>query len=228
MMASLAFSTLPAYSRHPKPTFKVSCNAAGDDNIKTPNLKASVDRRNLLLGLGGLYGMITIPSQALAYPIIAPDDISDCVAATDGVLGPENALRGIACCPPSTSTKPNPYFLPDFPVLRVRPAAQRVTPEYIAKYQEAIAAVKALPDDHPHSWKQQGMVHCAYCNGAYNQAMNQHPELKIQVHNNWLFYPFHRWYLYFYERILGKLINDFRSTVLELGQSHWNADISHV
>ncbi|KAK1439696.1 hypothetical protein QVD17_05516 [Tagetes erecta] len=27
-------------------------------------------------------------------------------------------------------------------------------------------------------------------------------------YNSWLFFPFHRWYLYFYERILGKLIND--------------------
>ncbi|KAI7752412.1 hypothetical protein M8C21_026987, partial [Ambrosia artemisiifolia] len=188
---------------------KVSCkaNAAEDDNIKSlETLKTShnvVHRRKTLLGLGGLYGLTSIPSSALAYPITAPDNISDCVAATDGVLGPESALRGIACCPPSSAAKPKAYMLPDFHELRVRPAAQRVTPEYIAKYQQAMAAMKALPDDHPHR-----MVHCAYCNGSYNQGMNNHPELKIQVHNNWLFYPFHRWYLYFYERILGKLIND--------------------
>ncbi|GMY32824.1 polyphenol oxidase, chloroplastic-like isoform X2 [Fagus crenata] len=49
-------------------------------------------------------------------------------------------------------------------------------------------------------------VHCAYCDGAYDQI--GFSDLEIQVHNSWLFYPFHRYYLYFYEKILGKLIND--------------------
>lgn len=32
--------------------------------------------------------------------------------------------------------------------------------------------------------------------------------VEIQIHNSWLFFPWHRWYLYFHERILGKLIGD--------------------
>ncbi|MFS7947023.1 putative catechol oxidase [Helianthus anomalus] len=40
------------------------------------------------------------------------------------------------------------------------------------------------------------------------QVDNGFPDIEIQIHNSWLFFPFHRWYLYFYERILGKLIND--------------------
>ncbi|GJY45580.1 reverse transcriptase domain, reverse transcriptase zinc-binding domain protein [Tanacetum coccineum] len=34
------------------------------------------------------------------------------------------------------------------------------------------------------------------------------PSIGKKVHNLWLFFPFHRWYLYFYKRILEKLIND--------------------
>lgn len=34
------------------------------------------------------------------------------------------------------------------------------------------------------------------------------PDLELQVHFSWLFFPFHRFYLYFFERMLGKLIGD--------------------
>ncbi|GJV44245.1 polyphenol oxidase I, chloroplastic-like protein [Tanacetum coccineum] len=49
---------------------------------------------------------------------------------------------------------------------------------------------------------------CAYCNGAFTQEKSGYETINLQIHNNWLFYPFHRWYIYFYERILGSLIND--------------------
>ncbi|KAK9077427.1 hypothetical protein SSX86_005764 [Deinandra increscens subsp. villosa] len=218
-MASLSSlsSTLPTTtSRQPSfpksacssPRFKVSCNASADETPKL--ILQNVDRRNMLLGLGGLYGAANLTNigSALAYPITAPDDISSCVAADTGVQDPNNAVRGVACCPPASASTPKPYVLPQFTDLRIRPAAQRLTPDYVAKYKAAIAAMKALPDDHPHSWKQQGKIHCAYCNGAYSQEMNGRPDLKLQVHNSSLFFPFHRWYLYFYERILGKLIDD--------------------
>ncbi|KAI3755698.1 hypothetical protein L1987_55504 [Smallanthus sonchifolius] len=229
-MASLTLSNLPTTptslsSRTRSPLFsktssshrfKPSCNASADENPtiilpKTPLNIHNVDRRSLLMGLGaGLYGATNLTNigSASAYPITAPDDISQCVAATTGVQDPDNAVRGVACCPPASSTAPKPYVLPQFSTLRIRPPAQRLTPEYVEKYKSAIAAMKALPDDHPHSWKQQGKIHCAYCNGAYNQGMNGRSDLEIQVHNSSLFFPFHRWYLYFYERILGKLIND--------------------
>ncbi|URE18660.1 polyphenol oxidase [Musa troglodytarum] len=47
---------------------------------------------------------------------------------------------------------------------------------------------------------QQANVHCVHCDSI--------PDEDIQVHQNWFFYPWHRWYLYFNERILGKLIGD--------------------
>ena len=41
----------------------------------------------------------------------------------------------------------------------------------------------------------------------------------VQVHNSWLFFPFHRYYLYFYERILGKLLGD-----PTFAMPYWNYD----
>ncbi|CDP22269.1 unnamed protein product [Coffea canephora] len=76
--------------------------------------------------------------------------------------------------------------------------------------------MKALPADDPRNFTQQANVHCAYCNGAYIQSGS---DQEIQVHNSWLFFPFHRWYLYFYERILGKLIGD-----PSFGLPFWNWD----
>lgn len=80
-----------------------------------------------------------------------------------------------------------------------------------------MAAMRALPDEDPHSFVQQAKIHCAYCNGGYFQ--EGYPEKELQVHNCWLFFPFHRWYLYFFERILGKLIDD-----PTFGLPYWNWD----
>ncbi|CAO2823812.1 unnamed protein product [Amaranthus hypochondriacus] len=79
--------------------------------------------------------------------------------------------------------------------------------------------MKALPASDPRSFTQQANVHCAYCNGAYSQV--GFPNLDLQVHNSWLFFPFHRWYLYFFERILGSLINDPTFAI-----PFWNWDTS--
>lgn len=136
---------------------------------------------------------------AFAKPV-NPPDLSKCGAA-DLPTGatPTN------CCPPP-ATKIIDFKLPAPGKLRIRPAAHAVDQAYIEKYSKAIELMKALPDDDPRSFKQQANVHCAYCDGAYDQA--GFPDLELQIHNSWLFFPFHRYYLYFYEKILGKLIND--------------------
>ncbi|GJR78086.1 polyphenol oxidase I, chloroplastic-like protein [Tanacetum coccineum] len=219
------FSRSPLFSKTSSHRFRVSCNTSSDDNNKNsetsklilPNMSLdtkNVDRRNVLLGLGGLYGaanLTTIPS-ASAVPIQAPDNIALCVNASDGIANKADALRGVACCPPLTSPQsyPEDYVLPTNPTMRTRPTAQQASndPAYVKKYRDAMAAMRALPDDDPRSWKNQGKIHCAYCNGAFTQEKSGYDTLNLQIHNNWLFYPFHRWYLYFYERILGSLIND--------------------
>ncbi|KAJ0974525.1 hypothetical protein J5N97_016490 [Dioscorea zingiberensis] len=111
------------------------------------------------------------------------------------------------------------FKLPDKPpeTLRVRPAAHLVDKEYILKYANATKLMKSLPFNHPWNFIQQANVHCAYCDGIYNQS--NFPNMTLEVHGSWLFFPWHRMYLHFHEKILGKLIGDENFTL-----PFWNWD----
>ncbi|KAB5533974.1 hypothetical protein DKX38_017060 [Salix brachista] len=178
-------------------TSRVSCRATNDGS-QNPN----TSRRDILIGLGGLYGATSLADPfAFAAPVSAPD-VTKC-----GRADLPTGANETNCCPPVPSTKILDFKRPSSNApLRVRPAAHLADKDYIAKYKKAIELMKALPADDPRSFMQQADVHCAYCNGAYDQV--GFPNLDIQVHNSWLFFPFHRYYLYFYEKILGKLIDD--------------------
>ncbi|XP_058756109.1 polyphenol oxidase A1, chloroplastic-like [Vicia villosa] len=199
---------LHKYSKHSKLSKRqvITCNGK-NSNRKNPKEEQELPnivghRRDVLIGLGGLYGTFATNPFALASPI-SPPDLSTC-GPPDLPLGatPNN----INCCPPN-STKIIDFKIPSSnQALRVRQAAHLVNDEYLAKYKKAIQLMKALPSNDPRSFTQQANIHCAYCDGAYSQV--GFPNLDLQVHNSWLFFPFHRWYLYFYERILGSLIND--------------------
>ncbi|KAF7803499.1 polyphenol oxidase, chloroplastic-like [Senna tora] len=190
---------------------KLTCKAklhSHDDQEKDqpPQPYILGNRRNVLLGLGSLCGAAaTLGADnhpfAFAAPVLPPD-LSEC--------GPADLPQGAEptnCCPPRGTNiidfKPPPR---NGQALRVRPAAHMVSDEYLKKYKKAVDIMKSLPSDDPRSFTQQANVHCAYCDGAYHQV--GFPDLDLQVHNSWLFFPFHRWYLYFHERILGSLIGD--------------------
>ncbi|KAJ8761495.1 hypothetical protein K2173_001629 [Erythroxylum novogranatense] len=177
---------------------RVSCKTGDDDDLLSLN---SATRRDVLIGLGGLSGATALSDpSAFALPISSPD-FTNCGAA-DLPTG----AKPVNCCPP-TATKIIDFKLPATPTqIRIRPAAHKLDGAYIAKFSKALELMKSLPDDDPRSFTQQAHVHCAYCNGAYHQ--EGYPDLDLQIHNSWLFFPFHRWYLYFFEKILGKLIND--------------------
>uniref|UniRef100_A0A0E0JPQ4 Tyrosinase copper-binding domain-containing protein n=1 Tax=Oryza punctata TaxID=4537 RepID=A0A0E0JPQ4_ORYPU len=168
------------------------------------------DRRDVLLGLGTVgasataAGIPLFPRRAGADPVATPD-ISSC--------GPPDQLppsaNVLTCCPPPSSASPVDFAPPadaSSSPLRTRPAAHSAGADYVAKFNRAIAAMKALPPDDPRSFAAQASVHCAYCDGSYSP--DGFPGLDLQVHNSWLFMPFHRCYLYFFERILGSLIGD--------------------
>ncbi|BFG27708.1 hypothetical protein CerSpe_139820 [Prunus speciosa] len=196
----------PSLPRNPKQclTGSVRCKATngGDDHLEQG--LSRLDRRNMLIGLGagGLYGATGLENNPFAFaaPVSAPD-FTQC--------GPADKPDGstIDCCPPTTTTIID-FTLPDSGPLRTRLAAQDVAkdPVYLAKYKKAIELMRALPDDDPRSFAQQAMVHCSYCDGGYPQV--GYSDLEIQVHYCWLFFPFHRWYLYFFEKIMGELIDD--------------------
>ncbi|KAG9454119.1 hypothetical protein H6P81_007023 [Aristolochia fimbriata] len=163
------------------------------------------DRRNVLIGLGaGLYGVagpsFSSTPTADGAPIVPPD-LSKCE--------PPNLPTGAVpttCCPPYLHDIVN-FKLPDQRShMRVRRPAHLVDDHYVAKYEKGIALMKALPAKDPRNFTNQANLHCAYCNGVYDQI--GFPNLEIQVHDSWLFFPWHRYFLYFFERILGKLIGD--------------------
>nr|ABN13632.1 polyphenol oxidase [Doritis pulcherrima x Phalaenopsis hybrid cultivar] len=195
LSSSCAFQTQifflhsPPSSNRPKnPSFRISASK---------HHLSAASRRDLLIGLTGLYGTAT--GHALGAPI-QPPDLKQC--------GPADLPSGatpVNCCPPVSSAIDFKLPSHDLPI-RVRHAAHLVDAEYVAKYAEAVKRMKDLPADDPRSFVQQANVHCAYCDAAYDQV--GFPNLELQIHNCWLFFPWHRFYLYFHERILGKLIGD--------------------
>ncbi|KAJ0983091.1 hypothetical protein J5N97_011346 [Dioscorea zingiberensis] len=177
----------------------ISCsNGKEHDNH---NIK--LDRRDMLIGIGGLYGTaagLGLNSKAAYGAPIQAADPTKC--------GPADLPAGAApadCCPPAQ--KVIDFVLPpSSDPLRVRRAAHLVDKDYIAKYTKAVELMKALPEDDPRSFTQQSNIHCAYCNGSFDQI--GFPNIEIQIHNSWTFFPWHRFYVYFHEKILGKLIGD--------------------
>ena len=214
---------IPTLSRR-NHSFKISCNSKDNESPLPPppppphpRQPKALDRRNVLIGFGGT---TLAAGAAYAAPVSAPD-LTNCGAA--------DLPTGVAptnCCPPE-STKILNFKPPQYNSLRVRPAAHLADKKYIAKFERAIKLMKELPDSDPRSFKQQADIHCAYCNGAYEQV--GFPDLDLQVHNSWIFFPFHRYYLYFFEKNLGELSvrSQFRDAFLGLGHArgHENARV---
>ncbi|GLJ11684.1 hypothetical protein SUGI_0174590 [Cryptomeria japonica] len=157
-----------------------------------------LDRRELLLASTSAIA-VGATKKAAAKPM-PPPDLEKChnpdTAPTDA--------QNLNCCPPY-SEKPVDFELPTNLPMRVRPSAHDVNDEYVEKYSRAIQLMHELPPDDPRSFTQQANVHCAYCDGAYYEGSLP---VELQIHNSWFFLPWHRWYLYFHERILAKLVGD--------------------
>ncbi|KAH1055312.1 hypothetical protein J1N35_033377 [Gossypium stocksii] len=195
----------------------VSCKASnGKQNDAATSFLNRFDRRDILLGLGGsLYGATSLVRDpfALANPI--EPDLSSCGEST---VDTSKACMNVPCCPPKLKDSKIIDFEPPLGCkIRYRPAAHLVDRDYLYKFESAMERMKALPVDDPRNFMQQANIHCAYCNGAYSQV--GFPDQKLEVHYSWLFFPFHRMYLYFFERILGKLIGD-----PDFAMPFWNWD----
>ncbi|KAK9750666.1 hypothetical protein RND81_02G212100 [Saponaria officinalis] len=218
-----------ACSCHLSKKSSISCRLSNSNNNENSNTTQKyytppmLDRRNVLIGLGGLYGssitqLITPPANAEP---MAPD-VTGCTL-TNSIL---DESIGDNCCPP----KINPAKIKDFkfedypsPILKIRRSAHLLSknPAYVHDYKRAIEIMKTgLPSEDPRNFYQQANVHCAYCDDAYPQL--NHPDKFLEIHNSWLFASFHRWFLFFYERILGQLINK-----PEFALPFWNWDHPH-
>jgi polyphenol oxidase len=117
-----------------------------------------------------------------------------------------------ACEPPGTPGSARPWRADCRPIRPRRPASTLTAAE-VQKLKVAYAAMRALsvsdPDD-PRGFTHQANIHCWFC------SVSTSP-----VHGNWQFFAWHRAYLYFHERILGKLINDS-----EFRLPYWDWEIS--
>ncbi|KAI5060167.1 hypothetical protein GOP47_0024587 [Adiantum capillus-veneris] len=210
----------------PRPPL-VSCNIDANNKPceqgkENESEKNGGGRRDLIqaASMVGLSFLAVSPSpngSAWGAPVVPPD-LNTCGPATvttpPGV--PSAPATSVSCCllPP---TKPIiDYELPSKPKIHRRRPAHKVDDDYISKYNKAYELMKALPSSDPRSFMRQADIHCAFCNGAYNQLGSTN---KLQVHFSWLFLPWHRWYLYFHEQILAKLIGDPKFSLV-----YWNWD----
>ncbi|XP_058096722.1 polyphenol oxidase, chloroplastic-like [Magnolia sinica] len=226
MSSSLSFLATTAspfhhhHSRHPRKAVRAATyfspsasgastnatNASACDNGGDKESILRLDRRNVLLGtLGGLYGAANLSRKNTAFAApLQPPDLSKCHTAN---AGSEEDPSPVKCCPPYTdNSKIVDYKFPSSSTpLRIRKPAHLLDGDDLAKYKEAYKRMRALDSSDPWSLEQQAKVHCQYCNEAYDQVGFDVP---MQVHFNWIFLPWHRYYIHFHERILGKLIGD--------------------
>lgn len=195
-----------------KPPSKTSCkantsaqNSPADDhhassskNGKTPSA-GKIERRNVLLGMGSLCGVTTLTTanNPLAFATPVTPDFSDCTYAE------ENKVV-INCCPPSGPEVTD--FKPSAKTAYPRIPAHTATETYIKNYSKAISRMKNLKLTDPRNFYQQANVHCVYCDEGYTQS--GYPGTKIDVHASWFFFPWHRMYLYFFERICQNMLDD--------------------
>ncbi|KAL2644072.1 hypothetical protein R1flu_011659 [Riccia fluitans] len=104
--------------------------------------------------------------------------------------------------------------------LRVRKALQCLTGKelkvYKSKLDKAYMILRNLPNNDPRSVYQHAKFHCAYGTGAFVQPGTN---ITIDIHFSWLFYPFHRMFLYFHERLLQHVLGDPDFTI-----HFWNWD----
>lgn len=92
-----------------------------------------------------------------------------------------------------------PLPLPPHPLVRkdiwkLTSDAEPWDPISIA-YARAVAAMQRTREDHPESWEYQAAVHGTY-------AENPRPDWNMCQHGTWFFLPWHRMYIYMFERII--------------------------
>jgi polyphenol oxidase len=87
-----------------------------------------------------------------------------------------------------------------------RQSISSLTSTQLAQLRNAFAKLRALPSTDDRTWVLQADMHAIYCHACNNDTVHS-------VHGSWAFFPWHRAFLYYFERILGSLVgnlNGFR------------------
>lgn len=120
--------------------------------------------------------------------------------ATGVVRASAQALNCTIPSPPSGSESPAPaYQFPTGQPARQRKSFADLSASELAQLVQAYSAIKALPSNDTRQWCAQADIHANHCTAR---------RYYLLVHDSWLFLPWHRSYVYFYETILGQLINN--------------------
>lgn len=164
-----------------------------------------LDRRELMAASIAAGMSLLSPHHAIAAPVVPPDLDKCGLATVNAPPGQTAPTSEVLCCVPEPTRPVKSFTFESKPPRHIRRPAHLVDAKYIAKYNKAYELMKALPITDPRNFTRQSDIHCSFCNGAYTQ---QGSTNKLQVHFSWLFLPWHRWYLYYHERILGSLIGD--------------------
>jgi hypothetical protein len=107
-------------------------------------------------------------------------------------------LRAQDDCSPPAGTAVD-FAIPNLPNIQ-RKAIAELTPDEVTRLRLAYQKLRertASDASDPRGWMQQAMVHCWQCGGS-----------GTDIHQSWTFFPWHRAFLYFHERILCTLLND--------------------
>jgi tyrosinase len=86
--------------------------------------------------------------------------------------------------------------------IRENIAGMEVDHPVLTSYRKAIEAMKKLPATNPLSWQFQANMHDALKKDGNNKGW------RWCMHGNWWFLPWHRGYLYFFEKIVRKMSED--------------------
>src|SRR5262245_22533992 len=95
--------------------------------------------------------------------------------------------------------EPKPPLVPATLGIRQNVADMEDDHPVLVSYRKAITAMRGLAATNPRSWKFQANMH------GIPEGEGQNADWDWCMHGNWWFLPWHRGYLYFFERIVRKL-----------------------
>jgi hypothetical protein len=118
-----------------------------------------------------------------------------------------SSLSALAQDPPACPTPPSggtPFTAgSDTRPIVLRKSAGALSASEVTKLKAAYTALRALPASDKRTWVMQADIHALFC--------HQCSGVSSEIHGSWNFFPWHRAYLYYFERILGSLVGDLNN-----------------
>jgi hypothetical protein len=149
-------------------------------------------RRQFLTGAGAIAGGLLVARTPAAAAVAAPE-------APAPEAAPAFLRYGLG-----TQQAVTRYDVTTF-----TPGSQQ-----LASLQRGVAAMKARPSSDPTSWAAQANVHAVFCDNP--------PAGITRVHYSWRFLPWHRAYLYYFEKIVRAASGD---PTLSLPYWNWSTNL---